>query len=337
MSLRGFMHQSMNNNNSFELVCDILDGCVFECNDCYITKENDNKLTEEFYNVSYSFMQYYDPFAITIGHTDFFTATNTKSILRDIRLTELIRKFDRLVINSTLMKLDDDIIDQLCKLNIPIQINIVIPLNKFKNESYLQIVARNIAYIRKTLDIIVHPQINTPSDVVIDDYDHTTRVYERVIGTGVDFNPSFILSLELSNQEKAQYFKNIRKSIETSNIKNGWDMSDKHIDVTRTSDTMERPILYSNKKFYIVPTMYAHCNIISDDLQFVDFDSYSVVSNTLQARQLSFVYNNNAECSTCENIAVCATRNTIYVMEQLDTTSCLLPKDIILGYKWNSL
>ena len=51
------MHQSMNNNNSFELVCDILDGCVFECNDCYITKENNNKLTEEFYNVSYSFMR----------------------------------------------------------------------------------------------------------------------------------------------------------------------------------------------------------------------------------------------------------------------------------------
>ena len=122
----------MNNNNSFELVCDILDGCVFECNDCYITKENNNKLTEEFYNVSYSFMQYYDPFAITIGHTDFFTATNTKNILRDIRLTELIRKFDRLVINSTLMKLDDDIIDQLSKLNILLQINIVIPLNKFK-------------------------------------------------------------------------------------------------------------------------------------------------------------------------------------------------------------
>ena len=115
------MHQSMNNNNSFELVCDILDGCVFECNDCYITKENNNKLTEEFYNVSYSFMQYYDPFAITIGHTDFFTATNTKNILRDIRLTELIRKFDRLVINSTLMKLDDDIIDQLSKLNIQYQ------------------------------------------------------------------------------------------------------------------------------------------------------------------------------------------------------------------------
>ena len=330
------MHQSMNNNNSFELVCDILDGCVFECNDCYITKENNNKLTEEFYNVSYSFMQYYDPFAITIGHTDFFTATNTKNILRDIRLTELIRKFDRLVINSTLMKLDDDIIDQLSKLNILLQINIVIPLNKFKNESYLQIVARNIAYLRKTIDVTVHPQINTPSDVVIDDYDHITKVYKQVVDTGVDFNPSFILSPELTNQEKVQYFKNIRKSMETSII-NDWDMREKHIDVSRTTDTMERPILYSNKKFYIVPTLYAHCNIISDDLHFVDFDSYSFVSNTLQARQLSFVYNNNAECSTCENIAVCATRNTIYVMEQLDTTSCLLPKDIILGYKWNSL
>ena len=162
------------------------------------------------------------------------------------------------------------------------------------------------------------------------------KVYKQVVDTGVDFNPSFILSPELTNQEKVQYFKNIRKSMETSII-NDWDMREKHIDVSRTTDTMERPILYSNKKFYIVPTLYAHCNIISDDLHFVDFDSYSFVSNTLQARQLSFVYNNNAECSTCENIAVCATRNTIYVMEQLDTTSCLLPKDIILGYKWNSL
>ena len=57
---------------------------------------------------------------------------------------------------------------------------------------------RNIAYLRKTIDVTVHPQINTPSDVVIDDYDHITKVYKQVVDTGVDFNPSFILSPELT-------------------------------------------------------------------------------------------------------------------------------------------
>ena len=49
------------------------------------------------------------------------------------------------------------------------------------------------------------------------------KVYKQVVDTGVDFNPSFILSPELTNQEKVQYFKNIRKSMETSII-NDWDM-----------------------------------------------------------------------------------------------------------------
>lgn len=325
----------MDTNNSFELVCDILNGCIFTCNDCYIDRNSINSLNSDFYNNVNSFFDMFDAFAVTIGHTDIFTANNTTAILNDVMFDSLLRRFERVVVNSTLVKINEEVLERLSTYSC-VQINIVIPLSKITNKVYLRNIRKHIDIIRQKFTrtkLIVHPQLNTPPDNIITNYDELNELYEDIIGFGVDFNPSFIMSDTLSVDEKISHYRTIRDSIDSSDIGERFDLTYRHVDVASKTDLLERPILYSKGKFYIVPSLYAHCNLTDSALEFKDISDYIRLINQLQEQQYQYAYkSNSSECANCHNISICVIRNTLYVMENLETYECLLPKNVIEGF-----
>lgn len=322
----------MKNSTSFEIVAEVLNDCVYKCNDCYVDKNTHNTINDHFYNVAFNMMELFHPFAITLGSTDLFTSNNTLILLNNIQLCNLIDKFDRLVFNSTLVKLDNNVIESINALNVgTIQINVVIPYKKVDMKLYLIAIKKNIDKLTKRLnkEVILHTQLNASLDIDIEEYDELNSYIKDYLYSYFDFNPSFMRSTNLDNNTKIKHFQKIRHAISTSNVKNDLNMKDKHIDVLSNTDLCEREIYFANGKFFIVPKLYEICPIEDSYLNITSLDSYINKQRELINRQYQYAYNNKLECIDCSNLPVCVERGTIYLYEKLENKDCLLPRNII--------
>lgn len=315
--------------NSFELQLEVLTGCAFNCAGCHVNKESDARITEKLYTVAYEFLAHMEPFAILIGSTDIFTARNAKVVLTDIRLTELIRKFSRLVVNSTLAKLDEEILALLAALDIPVQVNVVVPETKTLNERYLQAIAKRVERLKETLpDAVVHYQFNVMEDMRLKDYDAVNAMYFHHLGDGVDLNMSFART-STDPQVYLNMFRQLKGISLKSEVTVDGSNLERHVNHALLKDKMERVIIFYENEFYAYPIVYDDLVQLKELYRINDYADYMAQYDRHVAEQYEYMTCTD-ECATCEVLPMCVEHKVLSVMKDYGITECVLPRQTIL-------
>ena len=323
----------MNNKyNSLELQAEVLTGCAFKCAGCQVEINNNFKVTEKLYRVAEQFIARWYPFSFVLGSTDIFTASNAKDLLKPGRFRSLIENFDRLVVNSTLAKIDADIAEQLSQIDANLQINIVIPQTKFLSERYLEVIAGHLSQLREKIpEITVHPQINLTKDLQVDDYEALNNFYWSYFGQGVDFNLSFART-ETNPEVYQRAFEWLKQVSSSTSASIDGSMKGQHVDVVNPDDSSEKAIIFYNNTFYTIPVVYEDLIQTHPKYQFEDYEEYLRLYDSLILEQYQYA-ERTTECSTCNFLPICAERRILSVMQTYDIKDCILPKDTI--YKVN--
>jgi len=315
--------------NSFELQLEILAGCAFNCAGCHVDRDSPNKATDKMYRVAYEFLEHLDPYAVVLGSTDIFTATNTMEILNDIRLTELIKRFDRLVVNSTMVKPDLQVLNALDRLGMKeLQINVVIPESKNLNERYNAVIAEKVRDVKARFpNLYLHPQLNLSQSLVVDNYETLNNFYLRQYGQGVDFNLSFARTSNDPEQYRRAF--NWLKSVTvTTQATNDGCMVDQHVDVVSPHDKLERVIIFYENEFYAIPIVYEDLIQIRDRYRVDGVEDYRKKYDAVILEQYAYT-TKTKECGECPFLPTCLDHRVLSIMEDYGITECVLPKETI--------
>lgn len=319
---------SLEKFNSFELQMEVLTGCAFKCDGCFVNKNNDYKVTEKLYTVAEEFLEVLDPYAAVLGSTDVFTAANSVQLLSDIRFTELLKRFDRLVVNSTLAKLDPKVLTLMAGLGTELQINVLVPETKYLNDRYLSAIRGRVEEVKQYFpELVLHPQLNLTSELEIPNYEDLNNYYIDLLGQGVDFNLSFARTHSDPKvyQEALRWLK--RTAASTRATIDG-DMSRQHVDVVSPLDKLERAVIFYENEFYAIPIVYEDLIQIRERYRFDDYQDYNRRYNELINAQYQYA-SDTEECLECEFLPVCADHRVLAVMQDYDITECVLPKQTI--------
>lgn len=315
--------------NSFELQLEILAGCAFNCVGCHVDRDSPNKATEKMYRVAYEFLEELDPYAVVLGSTDIFTATNTLEVLNDIRLTELIKRFDRLVVNSTMVKPNMAVLDAIARLGMrEVQINIVIPESKNLNERYNEVVSQKVQEVRECFpDLILHPQLNLSESLAVDNYEDLNDFYIRHYGQGVDFNLSFARTSTDPEMYRTA-FEWLKSVTATTSATETGSMVGQHVDVVSPHDRLERVIIFYENEFYAIPIVYEDLIQIRERFRISGIDEYRKKHDAGILDQYAYTVKTE-ECGECPFLPTCMDHRVLSVMEEYDITECVLPKETI--------
>ena len=287
--------------NTLELQLEILSGCAFNCEGCHVDRNSENKTTDRMYRVAYEFVNNLNPFSIVIGSTDIFTASNSLSVLRDIRLTELIKRFDRLVVNSTMVKPNMEVLQAIRNLGMKeVQINVVIPENKKVSERYNEIVSGKIDEVKALFpELVIHPQLNLSENLVVENYEDLNNFYLRHYNQGVDFNLSFARTSNDPDQYR-RALRWLRDVTSTTRASEDGSMVNQHIDVVSPHDSLERAIIFYEGQFYQIPIVYEDFIQARPKYRFEDYDDYQKKYDELVIEQFGYSSLTD-ECMNCKS------------------------------------
>jgi len=315
--------------NTLELQLEILSGCAFSCEGCHVDRNSVNKTTDEMYRVAYEFINELDPFSVVIGSTDIFTATNSLSVLNDIRLTSLICRFDRLVVNSTMAKLDLNVLKAIQRLGMKeVQINVVIPENKNRNVRYNEVISEKIDEVKRLFPgLVVHPQLNLSENLTVDNYEELNNFYLHHYGQGVDFNMSFART-----SRNPKYYRDVfrwmRDVTSTTGASKNGSMVNQHIDVVSPHDSLERAVIFYEGGFYQIPIVYEDLIQARPKYRFNDYRDYQKRYDELIVEQYNYASLTD-ECVDCNFLPTCTDHRVLSVMEDYGIKECILPKETI--------
>lgn len=314
--------------NSLELQMEVLSGCAFKCRGCHVDKDTSNKVTEKLYRVAEEFITELHPFSAVLGSTDIFTANNSLALLRDPRFSELLRQFDRLVVNSTMIKLDPEVVEAMAELGVGLQVNMVVPEQKQWSERYNEVIAERVGILKQTFpELVMHPQLNLSETLMVANYEALNDFYFTHHGQGVDFN----LSFARSQRDPARYrsaFAWMREVFSTTRASIDGNMSGQHVDVVSPHDSLERAIIFYENEFYAIPIVYDDVIQIRERYRFTDYADYKRRYDELITEQLEYAAKTE-ECASCEFLFTCMDHKTLAVMEDYGIRECVLPKATI--------
>lgn len=320
--------------NSFELQMEVLTGCAFKCAGCFVNKNTDNKVSEKLYRVAEEFLEHLYPYTTVIGSTDVFTANNSTALLSDARFRELLMRFDRLVVNSTLARIEPRILELLASLEVVLQINMVVPESKYLNDRYLTAIARRLDEVKKVFpDLVLHPQLNLSEELLVENYEELNNLYMTYFGQGVDFNLSFART-HRDPETYVRHFDWLRKVTSTTRATVDGSLRNQHLDVVSRHDKLERAVIFYENKFYAIPIVYEDLIQIRERYRFDSYADYTRQFNQQVMEQYDYSVQTE-ECAACEFLPVCVERRVLAVMEDYGITHCIMPKATILRVnKW---
>lgn len=323
---------SINNINDLELQLELLSGCPYKCTGCHVDRDNDHTVNiEKLLSVAGDFLKDMYPYAVVLGSTDVFTAKNAMSLLNDIRLTDLMCRFDRLVVNSTLLQIDHVILDRLAGLCKEFQVNIVIPESKLSNDKYTAVVKQHLdTILDKYPETIVHPQANLSESLTVDNYQAINDYYTERLGQGIDFNLSFARESSDPNVYRAK-FEWLKAVSATTALETTGSLENVHLDVVIPTDKLEKAILYYDNAFYIVPIVYEDLVQTNDTFRFNSYQEYLKLRDTLTTAQ----WNSPpiVDCLSCQFNFRCVEHNVLSVMSEYDIVECPMPLETMYKLK----
>lgn len=329
---------------------DVLQGCAHTCHGCYVNKENVGAIPEidilNALNTSKHFIGQGLTFReIIIGSTDFFSANNTRHILRNKDLQEMTNLTDsekRLGIATTavfdnidMSKLRNifNILDSEYRDGMIIEFAIPVNVEKLINKDQKYVDDHNMVFdffkndTNKNVSYVFANNIHNNKWLKKDGiYEYCSNFVEENFDTVLDHNPSFFRS---SSQEQIKKSIAAWKEILEQNIKHE-NLSNIHIpsasEYHNSLNTLG--IHFKQDKAYIIPFIYEYIFMEDDSLRIHDFKNFENISNkysSLLSEAFSYAGKSN-DCSDCNYLMSCSGRNVQNVMKIMNTKDCIFPK-----------
>lgn len=336
-SLRDSVHLSV------DLTLDILNGCEYNCEGCFVSKTN--KFDENDLDILLDLiLQWdkngYDINELFLGPVDIFSAVNLDRLMDNEKFQEICSYFT-FTCSTTLMSPYEEIKQKYEKLsntllsekrNREFEIFVVIDDKKYlsNDKEYLE-------KFNKNLELFELYNVFFVVNVYADDMFNETSLEDlnkkifKDYNSKLRVNPSYFRGTSVRHLERfSTLHKNIiENEISENNIKNVFMNM---IDIYFGGFTFNT-YSFRNHELYIAPILY---EAIPQDFEYFKIDkTYSKYSlNQLDLTQeklfnTQYEYSKHtSECKNCEFITSCVSRNVLSYMEHRSLTHCFLPKTL---------
>lgn len=337
-----------------ELTMDISDGCKFSCSGCMIERSNpynSDDVTKLIDMVDDYVGHGYLPFDINIGPTDLLISDNVDEILSDPLIAELIGKFETLIINTTLMSDDKDMLDRLAayvERVIPgkwLRINAPFDLKKIDNERYVNRIKDNLDYLISKLTTVrfykLFVVINYDTGVEYTRPDHTIpedvmKLYD--IGLYPDIHIDIVtphlrngVDNIMMNQDYYRSFREVVGIMDDIALDPRWTDRWKPIlnELNETEGDI-RAYTYHRGKLY--QHAFVQETMLINSEEFIVEGEWTC--SNMESKRLDMLVNQlssgnySKECHHCEHVFRCSNRMVLQLKEVIGESRCLSP----LGY-----
>ncbi len=333
-------------NINFEL----LKGCPYQCEGCFVNKEQDKLITEEntdklFNLIDSSSQNGYRTFIAFIGPTDFLVSSNTVDVLSDPSIVEVLNEFKRLSFQTTYLNISNmaPIIETLNKYynECEIEVNLVIDPAKITDTGYLKTLEKNKDKFLNALNrenvrsfgiMNVYDYDKTKIGNLLKDYEFMHKRVEHLFETTIDYNFSIGRKPDLTSAEFQKATNRIKELFNDSVVSSEKAQYLRFSFGKLTDSLIEKQYNYLNGKLYASPLLYERFASFNDTF-LVPTDSFQIeeveqYENTLISKQ--FVYaNKTTECETCSFLGSCVDRGILFLMETYNVKDCLVAKDAL--------
>lgn len=325
---------------SVDLTLDILNGCEYNCEGCFVSKKNE--FTEEDLDILLDLVEQWetDGFDINelfLGPTDIFSAVNLDQLVLNPKFQKICSYFT-FTCSTTLLgdyneiKRKYDLLTKHClsdKKAREFEIFVVIDDKKYLSDDkeYLDKFNKNLelldlynvffvlnVYSESMFDAIGLAEFN---EKIFKDYNSKIRV-----------NPSYLRGTSVNHLKKYTSLHNklVNDQINDQNI---GDVFMNMIDIYFGSFTFNT-YSYRNHELYVAPVIYEG---IPQDFSFFKVDkidgkyelsSLDEAQNNLILKQYEFSVQ-CSKCSSCEFLTSCVGRNVLSYMEHRKLYDCFMP------------
>ena len=313
------------NNSIISLTLEILNGCEYSCDGCFVNRRNAGVVDKAMINVFKRFKgQGILLDELALGPVSFISAKNTEEVMLGDNFKELSSLFSTIEFNTAILppweeELDVDRILYLCSLTDVeyIDLELVIDINLFmSNKEYVDSIKRwqNKILQDKRISTVFLANFVTREEINSYSLKDITIKVNKELNAVFRYNLSFLRvkneDLMLENLKKFD-FKNIDDMRYVNNISNYDSMVNNHI-----------TILYENDAYYLSPILNAPTNYTSEALQ-VDITKNGL-SNKIELVSIynytNLLYN---ECNDCYNLGQCIETFRMNIMRDFNVKKCL--------------
>lgn len=312
------------NNSIVSLTVEILNGCTYSCDGCFVNRKNKGSITTEMVSEFKKLKEggiLLDELAL--GPVSFLSASNTEEVLLDDNFRELSKLFSTVEFNTAVLppweeELDVERILYLCSLaEVPyIDLELVIDMKLFMT---------NDGYVKKIQEwqdrILTDTRISTvylSNFVTEEDYNsyslkQVTEKVNKSLNAEFRYNLSFLRlknkGLFIDNLKKFDY-KNIDDNRYVNNLSNYGGMVNNHMTIT-----------YDKDKLYLSPVLNAPTNYTNESLAFElkDGGLMNKIEEVSNHNYNSPVYE---ECNECINLPQCIETFRMNIMRDYQVPEC---------------
>jgi hypothetical protein len=321
------------------LQLEVLDGCEFSCDGCYVNRRNDYVFSDikRLRDLISEFDSSYELNEIVLGPTDLFGAKNTLQVINSNEFLSLFQKFDALTFNSTLQNEPSFVKEVLSNLervlppNVKLEMFVVLDLKKYlsKDRDYLDRLEENLQ-IMDQANILFAYNINTRNSFSKVDILELSKSINKTYNAHLKMAPSFFRSSNESIIEKALFTWRSKLKDQLGPGKNDkilFNMLDKNFGgVTYLNYTYKSGKIFQNP--YIYDYIFDESENFSISLENLDLKNLLEFGDKKVIEQFEFA--KDLECETCELLSSCVGRNVLSYMKNHQITDCFLPKQMII-------
>jgi len=328
---------------SVDLTLDILNGCEYNCEGCFVSKKNE--FNEEDLDILLDLVEQweeggFDINELFLGPTDIFSAVNFDELVLNPKFQKICSYFTFTCSTTLLNDYDEikrkyDLLHEHClsdKHDREFEIFVVIDDKRYLNNdrAYMDKFNKNLelldlynvffvlnVYSESMFDAVGLAEFN---DKIFKDYNSKIRV-----------NPSYLRGTSVNHLRKYTELHNklINDQVNDDNIGRVFmNMIDIYFGAF-TFNTYS----YRNHELYIAPVIYEG---IPQDFPFFqvdkingkyNLDTLDNAQNRLTVQQYDFS-KKTEECDKCEFITSCSSRNVLSYMEHRKLYDCFMPKNL---------
>lgn len=313
--------------SAVKIQLDVLDGCSHNCDGCYVNRRNNSPSVDELAQLS-TFVtgitkQGILVDEILIGPTDFLSSINTYDVLTDPNLLQLIDENSPILAFVTTLKAGD--LDRFCTyldtyINLDTEIEIGIATNpaELMDICYSAMIKERLAYLSSKIQHdITYTFIINVHDVNLG-YEALHRYVNEQFDTTFDLVPSIARSRsKVKILDKLTGLNTNYNALPPGNSTNNIMVDHSH------SGTNFKVINFKRGNWWISPFLYENMAIYDDLFKINSFDEVHT--------KLEEQYTTQSECSTCVFLPSCSARFIPLLMQYLDTSSCICPKENMLN------
>lgn len=328
--------------NQYDLTLDVFSGCAYSCTGCTVKKEISTEgLLGDLVKLKTMLDEMVGDgvylYQVTLGPTDITTASNIDELIENQTLMEIVGKFEKLNINTTLLSRNRVVLDKLAIFidqamgNGKVKLKIPIELDKMRNQRYVAKIRDSVQYLKSRLATAnlerVYLIINYMDDIVyhpghkpgILDVDLIKGFYDLQIHTDVDFDFNLphirngVSDLIKNNKFHSTLVKMVDHSRKISN------------DLTRDYDGYSYGLFYSEGLLTFAPIASGYTYV--KDKHFTILPPWTAENIERQMTEAITAQlipkSETLNCMGCDHLMSCVQRSVLLLKEAMSESRCM--------------